>query len=77
MLPQPWGEIGQFLPPGAGVSLVRSVAFFDGAGARMPLVVLTVWLLAGLALVVAGARRSPFADNGSVPEPRDESAVRA
>src|SRR5919106_1298737 len=77
MLPQPWGEIGQFLPPGAGVSLVRSVAFFDGAGAGVPLVVLAVWLLAGLALVVAGARRNPFADHGSVPEPHDETAVRA
>ena len=77
MLPQPWGEIGQFLPPGAGISLVRSVAFFDGAGARMPLVVLTVWLLAGLALVFAGARRSPFADHGSVRAPHDETAVRA
>jgi len=33
LLPQPWGEIGQILPPGAAVTLFRSVAFFDGANA--------------------------------------------
>jgi hypothetical protein len=58
MLPQPWGAIGQWLPPGAGVSAARSVAFFDGAGAGWPLTVLAIWLVAGLALLlVAGWRR--------------------
>ena len=32
LLPAPWGTIGQFLPPGAGATLLRAVAFFDGAG---------------------------------------------
>ncbi|MBF6415089.1 ABC transporter permease [Nocardia cyriacigeorgica] len=50
LLPQPWGAIGQLLPPGAAASLLRSVAFFDGAGATGPLVVLLVW--AGLAVVL-------------------------
>ena len=48
MLPQPWGDVGQFLPPGAGVSALRSVAFFDGAAAGTPILVLSVWLVAGL-----------------------------
>ncbi|MGH8823939.1 MAG: hypothetical protein ACRDVN_05625, partial [Jiangellaceae bacterium] len=58
MLPQPWGAVGQFLPPGAGVSALRSVAFFDGAAARTPILVLSIWLVAGLLLTaVAGTRR--------------------
>lgn len=58
-LPQPWGELGQLLPPGAGVTAVRSVAFFDGAAIGQPFLVLAIWLVAGLALVLLGrsARR--------------------
>lgn len=55
LLPQPWGELGQLLPPGAGVSAVRSVSFFDGAAAGGPLLVLAAWLVAGLGLVALGA----------------------
>ena len=57
MLPQPWGAVGQLLPPGAGVSATRSVAFFDGAAVTKPLTVLVIWLLAGLALLVVGGWR--------------------
>jgi hypothetical protein len=53
MLPQPWGVVGQFLPPGAGGTLLRSVAFFDGAGAAVPGWVLAAW--AGVGLVLAAA----------------------
>ncbi|WP_228979108.1 ABC transporter permease [Streptomyces sp. DH12] len=59
MLPEPVGTLGQLLPPGAGASLLRSVAFFDGAGAAAPLATLVVWALLGLALVFLGARRAP------------------
>lgn len=52
LLPEPAGTLGQLLPPGAAGSLLRSVAYFDGAAAAAPLVVLAVWALAGLALVV-------------------------
>ncbi|GAB3400704.1 ABC transporter permease [Flindersiella endophytica] len=54
MLPTWVGVTGQYLPPGAGGTLVRSTAFFDGAGADRPLLVLACWALAGLALVVVG-----------------------
>ncbi|MFF5477741.1 ABC transporter permease [Streptomyces sp. NPDC012935] len=57
MLPTPWGSIGQLLPPGAGASLLRSVTFFDGAGAAKPLTVLLVWALGGLALLALSGRR--------------------
>jgi hypothetical protein len=40
LLPRPFGLIGQALPPGAGGSLLRSTAFFDGSAAGPPLTVL-------------------------------------
>lgn len=57
LLPQPWGQVGQWLPPGAGGTLLRSVAWFDGAGAATPLWVLTGWAVLGIALVLAGRAR--------------------
>ena len=58
MLPSGWGALGQLLPPGAAGTALRSVSFFDGAGAARPLVVLTCWLVAGFALCALGAMRS-------------------
>lgn len=55
MLPSGWGAFGQLLPPGAGGSLLRSTAFFDGAGAGRPLLVLGAWLVGGILLAVVGA----------------------
>ncbi len=43
LLPRPGGAFGQLLPPGAGGSLLRSVAFFDGAASGRPLGVLAAW----------------------------------
>ena len=61
LLPQPAGALGQLLPPGAGGSLLRSTAFFDGAAATGPLAVLAAWAVLGLAAIwlAALARRSP------------------
>jgi hypothetical protein len=56
LLPQPWGAVGQILPPGAGGTLLRSVAFFDGAGAAVAAWVLGAW--AGIGLVLAGAAQA-------------------
>jgi hypothetical protein len=57
LLPQPWGAIGQLLPPGAGASLLRSTVFFDGAGAVRPLWTLVVWAVGGLLLLAIGRNR--------------------
>ncbi|MGQ4619919.1 hypothetical protein [Nocardia sp. R7R-8] len=62
LLPQPWGAVGQLLPPGAAASLLRSVAFFDGAGAAGPLLVLLVWSAAALALLGVAALRGRRAE---------------
>ena len=57
MLPVGWGQLGQWLPQGANATLLRSTAFFDGAGGALPIVVLTCWSLIGVALIVAAAMR--------------------
>ncbi len=36
LLPTPWGTAGQYLPPGASASLLRSTAFFHGHGGLHP-----------------------------------------
>jgi hypothetical protein len=59
LLPSPAGTIGALLPPGAGGSLLRSSAFFDGAGAAGALWVLGAWALAGVAAGLVLARRQP------------------
>ncbi len=63
MLPEPVGVIGQWLPPGAGASLLRSVSFFDGAAAAGPALTLTWWAALGLGAVMLGSvlrrRRAP------------------
>jgi hypothetical protein len=57
MLPSGWGELGQWLPQGATATLLRSTAFFDGAGSTMPILVLTCWTAVGVALIVFAALR--------------------
>ncbi|MGW0820635.1 ABC transporter permease [Streptomyces sp. NPDC002845] len=54
MLPEPVGTIGQWLPPGAGANLLRSVSFFDGAAATGPALTLTWWAALGLGAVLLG-----------------------
>lgn len=58
MLPGGWGALGQLLPPGAAGTALRSVSFFDGAGAGQAFVVLSCWFVAGLLLCGLGALRS-------------------
>jgi hypothetical protein len=57
LLPRPWGEVGQWLPAGAGGTLLRSVAYFDGAGGGRPVWVLTGYAVLGLALALFGRAR--------------------
>ncbi|SCL55518.1 hypothetical protein GA0070606_2453 [Micromonospora citrea] len=67
LLPQPWGTVGQFLPVGAGGTLLRSVTFFDGAGSGRPLAVLAGYALVGLTLVLL-ARRPAESPRPAAPE---------
>jgi hypothetical protein len=58
LLPTGWSTVGQLLPPGATGTALRSVAFFGGAGAPVPLLVLTGWAVLGAALLLVPARRA-------------------
>jgi hypothetical protein len=69
LLPQPWGQVGQWLPPGAGATLVRSVAYFSGDGGFLPACVLAGWALAGLALVALAPTRAAAGTDRRAPLP--------
>lgn len=62
LLPQPWGAVGQWLPPGAGATLLRSVAWFDGAGAAQAPWVLAGWAALGVVLTLVGRARLSLPD---------------
>lgn len=81
LLPTGVRDIGQWLPPGAGASLLRSTAYFGDNGSRPHLAVLLVWAAAGLLAVVAGHRGSPSFTAATVEQqaadPRAMSHARA
>ena len=54
LLPKAVGDIGQLLPPGAGASLLRDTAYFDGHGSGAHLAVLIGWSLFGLLASIVG-----------------------
>lgn len=56
-LPTGLGTFGQLLPPGATGALVRSAAYFGGAGGLVPALTLCAWVVVGALLNVVGARR--------------------
>ena len=53
LLPDAWRAISQLLPPGAGGTSLRNVAYFDGNAVLQPLLVLTAYALVGALLVLA------------------------
>ncbi|MGP3923370.1 ABC transporter permease [Streptomyces sp. 8N616] len=72
LLPEPVGAIGQWLPPGAGGTLIRSVAFFGGSGAGTAVTALAIWAALGLTAVVLGGlrgRKPPVEQEPPLPEP--------
>ncbi|MEU5527412.1 hypothetical protein ABZ744_10775 [Micromonospora chersina] len=75
LLPQPWGVVGQFLPVGAGGTLLRSAAFFDGAGAGRSLAVLACYALVGLALVLVGSRGPRVGAGSTTPAARPDEVT--
>lgn len=63
LLPAPWGTIGQWLPPGAGGTLLRSVAYFPAASITGQVAVLLGWIAVGAALLTLGMVRGRRADS--------------
>lgn len=56
-LPKGLGLFGQLLPPGATGTLVRSSAYFEGAGAWGAINTLVMWIIVGLVLTIIGILR--------------------
>ncbi len=54
LLPGPWGAFGQWLPTGAGGTLVRRVWYFPEASVTGPMLILLVWAGLGALGVVLG-----------------------
>jgi len=57
--PDFYGALSQLLPPGAALTAVRNVQYFDWAATLAPLVVLGAWAAGGLALGLLGERYGP------------------
>jgi hypothetical protein len=54
-----YGAISQLLPPGAALTAIRNVEYFDWAATLAPLLVLGCWALGGLTLGLLGERYGP------------------
>jgi hypothetical protein len=54
-----YGAVSQLLPPGAALTAVRNVEYFDWAATLAPLIVLGAWAGAGLAVGLMGERFGP------------------
>ena len=54
----PWGEVGQWFPPGAAATLLRDLSYFPEADASFPWLVLGAWMVGGLLLSVVGHFRT-------------------
>jgi hypothetical protein len=55
-LPEPWGAVGQWFPPGAGATLLRDASYFPAADTTFPWLVLAGWAAAGILLALVGRR---------------------
>ncbi|WP_052227015.1 hypothetical protein [Microbacterium mangrovi] len=57
-VPTPWGEIGQFMVPGASNWLVRSLSYFPDADVSKQWWILGTWAAVGILLTIVGHFRS-------------------
>jgi hypothetical protein len=55
LLPPFWRAISGFLPNGAGTEAVRRIVYFEAHGVMHPIIVLTVWIVVGVALTLAAS----------------------
>ncbi|MFJ4169633.1 ABC transporter permease [Paenarthrobacter sp. NPDC089714] len=57
-LPAPWGDVGQWMVPGASGTLLRDLSYFPDASAAFPWLVLACWAVAGAVLIAVGHFRN-------------------
>lgn len=74
----PWGYVGQWLPPGAAVTLIRNLSYFPDANNTFPWLVLTGWFVLGVFLTIAGhARAARSSSNTAVADSADAELAAA
>lgn len=75
----PWGTIGQWMPPGAGATLLRNLSYFPDADVSFQWLLLGCWTVVGLLLTALdpAGRRAPRAAAvpASVPEAGSEPVL--
>ncbi|WP_347110990.1 ABC transporter permease [Paenarthrobacter sp. S56] len=57
-LPAPWGDVGQWLAPGASGTLLRDLSYFPDAATAFPWLVLAGWATVGALLIAVGHFRN-------------------
>ncbi len=65
---QPWGDVGQWFPPGAAATLVRDLSYFPSADVLFPWLVLAGWAVVGLLLSLVGHFRDNKGGGSREPE---------
>jgi hypothetical protein len=55
LLPPFWRAISSYLPNGAGTDAIRKIVYFDGHGLMHPVIVLAVWVAAGVVVTSVGS----------------------
>ena len=66
----PWyADLGQALPPGAALPVIRNVTYFNGNAITDPLLILSGWALAGIMALALAAALHPSAprQSGRIP----------
>jgi hypothetical protein len=62
-----YGAVSQLLPPGAALTAVRNVQYFDWAATLAPLLVLGAWAVGGLVVGLLGERYGPHVRRSAMP----------
>jgi hypothetical protein len=76
----PWGEVGQWFPPGAAATLIRELSYFPAADTTFPWLVLAAWAAGGILLSIIGHFRTAGGaepDAEAVPESQRREPVAA
>jgi hypothetical protein len=68
-----FGAVSQLLPPGAALTALRNVQYFDWAATLVPFLVLGSWAVGGLALGLLGERFGPHVRRGYQTSPSRQS----
>jgi hypothetical protein len=56
--PTPWGDVGQWFPPGAAATLLRDLSYFPNADTTFQWLVLAAWTAGGILLSIVGHFRT-------------------